>query len=124
MPLPPTVNVKRAWAGGATEALKAVVEGLQHITQFVVNVNPANIVAGAEVDTVVAVPAAEGVKNGDTILCIVPAALNAGVYLRRCFANADNSITITLRNETAGAIDPAAADYRFIRLMNERFVIL
>lgn len=112
-----TLKVLRKWAFDP-DPLKALVEELNKIKYGEVAVNPASIAAGAEGDTVVALPAGTAAA-GNVLLMQPPATLEAGLYLRRAWVSATDQITLTLRNETAGAIDGANLTWTYV-LMSHR----
>jgi hypothetical protein len=101
-----TTEIVRVWGTSALEFLKALFDNANRIVIGEVSVNPANLAGGAEGDTVVALPAGTAAA-GDLVFVQEPAALEAGLYRRRAWINATDSLTITLRNETGGAIDGA-----------------
>jgi hypothetical protein len=109
-------KIKRAFSSSDRDAFYQMYKSLASFRAARVNVNPGNIVGGAELDVVVALPVASfgTVKAATHLLDVYPPdTLEAGIYIRRGWISADNQATITLRNETAGAVDPAAADWIF-----------
>lgn len=113
-----TKKVKRAWGGSDREALKQLVTAVQAIRFGEVSVNPASAAAGAEVGAVVALPEADfgTIAAGALVFVQPPAAFEAGLYVRRWWISAPNQLTVTVRNETAGAIDAAAANWTVLVL--------
>jgi hypothetical protein len=111
--------VKRMWSGSDRDAVKTMYDSLKTFRFGRVTVNVANMAAGAEVDTVIALPTATfGAVTAATHMVFVqpPDTLNAGIYIRRWWISAANQVTITTRNETGGAVDPAAADFAILVL--------
>jgi hypothetical protein len=90
---------------GSNVPLNAIKTGL-------VSVNPASINANSDGATPVTLA---GVKAGDLVLMIPPAALEAGLVVKQPsrVTNADE-VTVYLRNITGGAIDAAAADWDYV----------
>lgn len=104
------------------EPMSAIVRAVQALRIIeVANVNPANLAAGAEADLAVALPAGT-IPAADVAYSIVvpipPSTLNAGLYVRKARVSAADEITLTIRNETAGAIDAAAATWTFFLVVD------
>lgn len=73
----------------------------------------ANHTAVASVDTTVT---SGLVKSGDQVVAVPPAALEAGIVVQGCHTVADGSFKVRTTNASAGAINPAAADWTFLVL--------
>lgn len=73
----------------------------------------ANHTAVASVDTTVANTL---VKSGDVVIAVPPAALEAGIAVQGCHTVVDGSFKLRTTNASAGAINPAAADWTFVVL--------
>lgn len=71
--------------------------------------NPASIAAGAEGSCTLTIP---GAKVTDLIF-VTPRNLAAGLYVREVTVTAANTVTVVLRNETAGAVDDGASEYDY-----------
>ena len=119
--VPATITVKKQWSGGATDALKALAEGLNNIIVGTVSVNPPSINAGAETDVDVAVA---GILATDFVFVMTPPTLEAGLYPRRVVVPANGTLRITLRNETAGAVDGAALTWGFLIVRKAPFTFV
>lgn len=83
------------------------VDVRRNITVFA-NIDFANMAAAASNDQNVAVPGAE---LGDSVSLGLPAAPTAGIVFQ-AFVSLANQVTVRATNITAGAVDPAAANYR------------
>ncbi len=79
----------------------------------VVNVNPPSLATLTEGDSVVTVT---GIRTGDVILAVSPEVADDRYYLKRAAVTADNQVTLSWTNETAGTVDPAALDLTFVFL--------
>src|SRR4051812_34514766 len=73
----------------------------------------ANHTAVASVDTTVT---SALVKAGDTVIAVPPATLEAGIAVQGCHTVVDASFKVRTTNASAGAINPAAADWSFVVL--------
>jgi hypothetical protein len=87
--------------GGNTFAICAVV----------VNFNPASVAAATVAAQNVTVP---GVLPGDIVVVVPPSTLNAGLGIAGALVTAADTVSVRFVNATAGALDPAAADYVFL----------
>jgi hypothetical protein len=77
-----------------------------------VTVDPPSIVTVSESDQAVTVP---GIKSGDLVVAVSPGSVsNAGYYIRRAVVSADDTVTITWRNESTGTVDPASLTLTFL----------
>lgn len=122
-----TAKLKRIWGSSDTDAIRALVEEMAGKIRFgEVSINAGNLVAGAEADVAVTLPAGTfgTVASGALVFVQPPAALEAGIYLRRWWISAANQLTVTLRNETGGAVDPAAATFTVLVLQNKKASVL
>ena len=68
----------------------------------------ASIAAGSEAELTLTVT---GAANGDAVYLGAPSAIEAGVGWSG-YVSAADTVTVRLRNDTAGAIDPASATWR------------
>jgi hypothetical protein len=92
--------------GTATEGKK-----LSPIREVTATVDPASINANVSGDTSITVA---GVARGDYVIGIeAPAALDAGISYN-AWVTAANTITLRLANSTAGAVNVASADWKFL----------
>ncbi len=81
------------------------------ITNHVVSVNPANIATAAtQLATAVTVA---GVKASDIVVATPPAALEEGLLPVSAIASGTDTVTLTLFNATAGALNGAALNWTF-----------
>lgn len=74
------------------------------------NLNFGSIATLASADLTIAVP---GAAVGDPVALAIPAAPDAGLVFN-AFVSAADTVTVRAHNYTAGAIDPAAADFTVI----------
>lgn len=83
----------------------------------VTSADPASISAGAEGSVTLTIA---GADTNDMVF-IQARALAAGLYTREATVTAANTVTVVLRNETAGAVDDAASsfDYILVKVANE-----
>jgi hypothetical protein len=73
----------------------------------------ANHTAVASVDTTITTAL---VKSGDTVVPVPPATLEAGIAAQGCHTVVDGSFKLRTTNASAGAINPAVADWGFVVL--------
>lgn len=76
-----------------------------------VNINPASVAAATSAEQSFTVP---GVLLGDIVVAIPASTLNAGLGVSHARATGTDTVAIRFVNATAGALDPAAADYTFL----------
>jgi hypothetical protein len=76
-----------------------------------VNFNPASVAAETVAAQSITVP---GVLLGDIVVVVPPSTLNAGLGIAGALVTAADTVSVRFVNATAGAIDPAAADYVFL----------
>jgi hypothetical protein len=76
-----------------------------------VNINPASVAAATSAEQSFTVP---GVLLGDIVVVVPPSTLNAGLGVSHARSTGVDTVAIRFFNATAGALDPAAADYVFL----------
>lgn len=76
-----------------------------------VQVDPANLLAGAAGNNDIAVA---DVKQGETVIAIPPTDLEAGLVPQACSVPADGQVRIRLYNPSAAAVDGAAKDWTLV----------
>lgn len=118
-------NVIRRWteSTGSLHPLQALVEEWNKEKVGEIAVNPPNIASLARADVVVALPAGTAAA-GDLVLVQPPAALEAGLILQRAWINAADSITLTIANYSAGAVDGAALNWTYVILAGKQLNVL
>lgn len=83
-----------------------------------VTFDPASIAAATTAAQTVTVP---GVKTTDCVMVFKPS-LTAGVGIAGSRVSADNTVSITFVNATAGALDPGSEAYTFVWFRPESIV--
>ena len=73
-----------------------------------------NHLAEAAVDSVVNVPSGVVLRPTDKIVAIPPAALSAALSVQSARYTSASTLTLRTVNHSAGAVDPAAADWEFL----------
>lgn len=73
----------------------------------------ANHTAVASVDTTVTVPTGVRLVSTDRIIARPPVAMEAGIAVVGCYYASATTFTLRTTNPSAGAINPAAADWTF-----------
>lgn len=91
---------------------------------FVVSatVDPASAAAGLSTQTFTITLDATSIGTGaflgflstDIIIAIPPATLNTGLFVKRATYVAQNQVSVTFDNNTAGALDAASATWVFL----------
>lgn len=77
-----------------------------------ISVDPASIAAGAEASTAVTIT---GCNPGDVVIMNPPAAgLTSGLGIQACRVSAANTVSVRLRNSSAGAIDEPAGTWSYV----------
>jgi hypothetical protein len=105
------VKVKRSWGGQASDAMAAVVAGLNRVRRGTVALNLPSIDGGAVGSVDVAIADA---KAGDFVSVQPAATLDAGLIPRRATVKQDGTVTIEVQNTTAAPIDAAAANWEYL----------
>jgi hypothetical protein len=110
--------IRRGAFDDAAAVSQQVAEG---IIYGEVGVNPGNLAAGAEAETIVALPAGTGVV-GDLVFVQPPndGTLEAGLVPLGARINAVDSLAIKLRNVSGGAIDGAQRAWTYCILRTPR----
>lgn len=80
-----------------------------HISMF--SIDPANVVTATAANNDIVVP---GLKIGDCVLAVPPAALPAGVFPVTLRCPAANTLRLRFANPTGGDVDPAAAPWALV----------
>lgn len=118
-------NIIRRWtdSSNSLHPLSALVEEWNKEKVGEVSVNPANIAALGRADVVIALPAGTAAA-GDMVLVQPPPTLEAGLALQRAWINAADSLTITLFNYSAGAVDGAALNWTYVILAGKQLSVI
>ena len=90
--------------------------GLVGLYEYTITQDAASVAAnttGAESFTVT------GVKAGEHVISVVPPAIPANLCVGQPYVTADDTIIVPLCNPTAGALDPASGDWKFIVAASE-----
>jgi hypothetical protein len=112
MPIQLIRKVLQKW-GFDPDPLKALVEEWNREKYGEVAVNPPNILAGARADVVVALPAGTAPLGTEGVIVQAPPTLEAGLVAQKAWISAIDTLTITIYNPTAGAIDGAALNWTY-----------
>jgi hypothetical protein len=119
-------DIKRQWGGSDLEVLKQLVERSPIFGE--VSINPANLAAGAEGETTVsiaaALPSGVSASAGDLVFVMPPSNLEAGLMLKTWRISATNTLGVTLRNVSGGAVDGAALTWTFCLIRSPRFTVI
>jgi hypothetical protein len=126
MTIQATQDVKREWGGGSVEAMPFLLDSLPIFGE--VAINPANLVANTQAETTVsiagAVPAGYVAAAGDLVFVQPPSTLEAGLVAVSARITANNTLGVTIRNTTAGAIDGVALNWTFMLVRTKRANII
>jgi hypothetical protein len=68
----------------------------------------------ASVDTTVTTPSGITLRATDKVVAIPPATLEAGIAVVGCYYLSATTLKLRTTNPSAGAINPAAADWEFV----------
>lgn len=101
-----SLKVKQALSVGVGSAPIAVM------TKVLATLTPASVAAASVLDQAFAIP---GFKAGDFV-GITPPLLVPGVTAVCARCTVDNSVTVTFVNTTAGALVPAAGQYKLLMI--------
>jgi hypothetical protein len=113
------VRAKRNFnKGNAYDAGRRVAEQINAIQRFTATIDFSSLAADTSVATSVAVAAASAIKLNDVFLAIPPANWLTGVVVELCYADADNSIRLRVRNVTAAGIDQPSGVWTFVKMGN------
>lgn len=93
--------------GSAAEDASKNTLGQRHIRRAAATLDFPSVAAGAAQSLPVNVP---GAKTGEGVAVIPPVALDAALVVGAT-VTAANTVTVTLANPTAGAIDPVSGDF-------------
>lgn len=122
MTIQATQDVKREWGGGSLEAMAFLIDSLPIFGE--VAIDPANLAAAAQAETAVSIAAAlpSGVSAaaGDLVFVQPPSALEAGLICVSARISATNTLGVTLRNVSAGAVDGASRLWTFCLMRAKR----
>lgn len=88
------------------------VNGQGQILSATASVNFANMAAGAEDTQTITVTGCRTTSTGASVNLGWSAALEAGIVVKQAWVSGANTVSITARNTTAGAIDPVALTCR------------
>lgn len=80
----------------------------QGVFVVTVNLDVASVAANTSAEQTFTVP---GLIPGDVVLVNIPSTINNGLGLSGARVSAANTLALRFTNSTAGALNPAAADY-------------
>jgi hypothetical protein len=127
MPTQTAQQVKRQWGTSDTEVLKALVDSQPIFGE--VSINPANLTPNTQAETTVSIAAALAASGiaaaaGDLVFVQPPSTLEAGLVPVSARITATNTLGVTIRNTTAGAIDGAALTWTFMLIRAKRLEVI
>ena len=119
-------DIKREWGDGSVEAMPFLLDGLPLFGE--VSIDPANLAANTQAETTVsiaaALPAGYTAAAGDLVFVQPLNTLEAGLVAVSARIAATNTLGVTIRNTTAGAIDGVARLWTFMLIRAKRASVI